>query len=1726
MQRTELWKRIAGAMITAALILFGGGGMQSTYAAESSLMGINQYEKGVKGGVSLTTGNTYHFGGYSWMVAEQGTGYAVLQSNGVTSGCWPGYVISRFGNGVEYKADIDGQDISGYDKKTRALYEAIKGAEKSASYGKGLYLVGISKLGVPDLKHFNRKGTATSGGYRAPLMNAARSWTGTYYNNGYASNKMHDTAICMYPDGKLHSESDTYQGMQRNVAPAFNLDTSKVTLSGSDLSVAAFTESTGIRASVAVASLTAGQTKALGQVISDVTYTDGTNAGRSAVYRISVNVGTISGTNWIIPSSGTPKTATLTITEMGSGRNLSTKRTVNITPDVSGLSVTQGITSVEEGASVPLSALFSSVQYSNKADAEYTVSVKTANGGYIKNNNYVAPTGLNRKLAVTLTVKDNTYSYVSEKNVSIVPRPAKEIRIQRRTAFPGALMEGSTADLLSLIEVTGYDSGDQCDGPVRFELVNADQGAVEGTVYTAPKDLAEPITDRISVKASGSAGEVDYKGRTAALDVKITLDPNGGSENAVGFDDSSWYSFQDPESKIEWMYKLDSNGNVIGLYTENTGIGGLLDSGKCLNVPAKINGRPVAAIGGGTENHPFVPASCSEWAGISFPSSLQVINDYAFAGNAASADVTIPSSIRAIGLKAFYRSNLTKVHFPEFSGTVGSYAFGGLANLKKLSAKGSGDGMILSAASFADTALENVILTGNVAVHKKAFRDSRQLKRLVLNGVIRMEPYAFSDAETLETLHLSGSVSIGSYAFRNNVSLRKVILPTGTSLGEYAFDGCTGLRSLEADCDLTPHSFEHTGNITQIVLGEACESVAYDWEGNQTSFQGSTEESSDGDDSDGQRNEDRVFTDPGRIIYAKNSATRYHFRNGEPVRSCFGASGTVQIYIPWDETDSAEGEALNEEDISLSGMSLWKNDAWRNLKNAGNLTSVRIRPVGSLSEEMKRHGTDPGERNGRIQTGIAAHYRGVILTTKELDKSKLTVRKMYEEEEGEAYPEEHFYAVRTSDVQEMLNGELELSEERIAAFEPVLAAESDLKAGQSYGTLSVTALVFSDSNGSRKFYAAPVSVRVEKYSAERYAEYTYGSYDAITSALAELEERMKEIENALKNAGADSVETLIRELEDVRKQYMKLVGALSAYVSRNTADQSGYFGTTVAEDGTRTEVVFLEGRAIKYQKTEVSAPDGSPVYQARYDADGDGEAEDIWFSVKHDGIHLTDSDGNEVKEDGTPAAEGEQGKVYEATLGNLKKELAAQIGEICERLDDCAAGIQAMKEHLREAGAEAEVQEGDDDFEKIVHAIDELSSKLKDAQSKAKGYQDALNSVLRSLMEKEGKEDKEDKKDKEEKSRSVAQTLDAIYEKITALRENIASAEENAAGLREKLDRSDDSAAQLRDRLKQREDDIASLKQQVEALIRTAMEYTDYTKDTEVNRNSASYASGYDTGFESGKGSVNTEVIYRSGYAEGYRDGTRNGGSGSSGSDSKSSYKKGYSDGLADGMRSVDPDSIYHRGYETGFEAGAASVSVGTEKGAGYESAYDAGFAAGRRAAAEESEKTGKTERKTEAERNLAEERKNGPENREMASARTLSETNPKGQKDQRKNGKIPVLPMNLTAVGRSITTGARENSDGRWDADSEKRVDVGVGENGDGGRDAGCTEGADAGGADGSCDGGRAESSESGSEPTMDTGTKDAPVTAFLLMAAGVASLMTGFLCLRKKRKKKRKSI
>ena len=107
-------------------------------------------------------GQTYSFMGYDWTACElinKGK-TLVIQSHGVTHGEWPGFVMPQFGNGNYYADSIDGQDISAYDNKMQALYDAIKDAEDSStSYGKGLFLISKEKVG------FTEWGKSGSGNY-------------------------------------------------------------------------------------------------------------------------------------------------------------------------------------------------------------------------------------------------------------------------------------------------------------------------------------------------------------------------------------------------------------------------------------------------------------------------------------------------------------------------------------------------------------------------------------------------------------------------------------------------------------------------------------------------------------------------------------------------------------------------------------------------------------------------------------------------------------------------------------------------------------------------------------------------------------------------------------------------------------------------------------------------------------------------------------------------------------------------------------------------------------------------------------------------------------------------------------------------------------------------------------------------------------------------------------------------------------------------------------------------------------------------------------------------------------------------------------------------------------------------------------------------------------------------------------------------------------------------
>ena len=182
---------------------------------------------------TLKPGKTYKFAGYSWTACEVNNDrhVAVIQSHGITHGMWPGFVIPKFGNGNYYGRSIDGQDISDYDEKMSALYDAIKDVEdSSASYGNGLFLISKEKAG------FTKGEEPGFGNYWQALKEAAMNyqsfgspddcaWLGTVYGGSHA--------WYVYSNGYVY---DYYgQGGDYVVAPAFNLDLSKVEVAGDEI---------------------------------------------------------------------------------------------------------------------------------------------------------------------------------------------------------------------------------------------------------------------------------------------------------------------------------------------------------------------------------------------------------------------------------------------------------------------------------------------------------------------------------------------------------------------------------------------------------------------------------------------------------------------------------------------------------------------------------------------------------------------------------------------------------------------------------------------------------------------------------------------------------------------------------------------------------------------------------------------------------------------------------------------------------------------------------------------------------------------------------------------------------------------------------------------------------------------------------------------------------------------------------------------------------------------------------------------------------------------------------------------------------------------------------------------------------------------------------------------------------------------------------------------------
>lgn len=172
--------------------------------------------------MELVVGNTYKFAGYDWTCAEAIDGGYCLQSQGVTADTWNNLFNSAATN-------QDGVDCHTRNSVLNDLYSKIKSAEKTASYGSGLFLVSNAKCGT------TTTGTQGSGNYWTALKmsntnyrsfgaNSGCSWLGTV--NG--SNVWYIGSI-----GTVDNNAN--KDYLFVVAPAFNIDSTKAKLVGNEI---------------------------------------------------------------------------------------------------------------------------------------------------------------------------------------------------------------------------------------------------------------------------------------------------------------------------------------------------------------------------------------------------------------------------------------------------------------------------------------------------------------------------------------------------------------------------------------------------------------------------------------------------------------------------------------------------------------------------------------------------------------------------------------------------------------------------------------------------------------------------------------------------------------------------------------------------------------------------------------------------------------------------------------------------------------------------------------------------------------------------------------------------------------------------------------------------------------------------------------------------------------------------------------------------------------------------------------------------------------------------------------------------------------------------------------------------------------------------------------------------------------------------------------------------
>ena len=234
---------------------------------------------------------------------------------------------------------------------------------------------------------------------------------------------------------------------------------------------------------------------------------------------------------------------------------------------------------------------------------------------------------------------------------------------------------------------------------------------------------------------------------------------------------------------------------------------------------------------------------------LDLPDYITAINDYAFFNYPEPISITIPASVKSIGVNAFYgcyklteiyNKSTLRITVGDFNnGYVGFYAkniYTPTNGASKLTFDNDGyiiytDGADKILVGFAGSGTALTLPSGITEICDYAFYNQSGLTSVTIGGAVtKIGDYAFAFCGSLTSVIIPESVTeIGDCAFRACGELVSVTIPYGvTSVGYCAFYDCGNLKSVTIPTSVTiigDNSFYNCSSLTSVTIPDNVTSI-------------------------------------------------------------------------------------------------------------------------------------------------------------------------------------------------------------------------------------------------------------------------------------------------------------------------------------------------------------------------------------------------------------------------------------------------------------------------------------------------------------------------------------------------------------------------------------------------------------------------------------------------------------------------------------------------------------------------------------------------------------------------------------------------------------------------------------------------------------------------------------------------------------------------------------